>query len=58
MIISLDAEKSWTKTIPIHECLGEIMDSRHISKYNKSNTQQANSQHQINREKLEAITPK
>lgn len=38
--------------------LGEIVDTRHIYKYNKSNTQQANRNIKLNEEKLEAITLK
>jgi hypothetical protein len=51
MIISLDAEKAFDKIqYPIHaksiKRIGETRNSRSISKYNESNIQQANSQHQ------------
>jgi hypothetical protein len=44
MNISLDATPLPT---PLHvQSLGEIRDSRHIPKYNKSKLQQTNNQHQ------------
>ena len=48
MIISLDAEKAFDKNLtPLHvKTLREIRDNTCIPKYNKSNMQQANSQHQ------------
>ena len=48
MIISLDAEKAFDK-IQLSfmiKGLGEIRDTRTISKHNKGNIQQANNQHQ------------
>jgi hypothetical protein len=48
MIISLDEEKAFEKNpTPIHDkSLGKIRNSRPITKHNKSNIQQASSQHQ------------
>jgi hypothetical protein len=48
--------KHLTNPTPIHDkSLEMIRNSRPIPKYSKSNIQQTSSQHQINREKLEAI---
>ena len=48
MTITLDFEKVLKNTTHLHDkCLEEIRDIRNISKHNKSNIQEANSQHQI-----------
>ena len=49
IIISLDAEKAFDKNQkPLHDKgVGEIRDTRNISKHNKSNIQPADSQYQI-----------
>jgi hypothetical protein len=49
MTISLDVEKAFSKIQHlIHvKSIGEVVNSRPIPKYNKSNMQQTNSQYQI-----------
>jgi hypothetical protein len=50
MMISLDAKKNLTKSNPfLIKSLGESRDTRCISKNNKGNISQANSQLQIKR---------
>ena len=52
-------KKSLKYTIPVHvKSMGEIRNSKHIAKHNKSNIKPTNSQHQmikLNEEELKAI---